>query len=516
MGLRKFLSFTERVFIMNILANTYATYLGLQILAMIVVTVTIFFLIMSRPSRAQLGSVLFGISALIYLFGFFIEITTTSLDIVCLAIKIEYFGECCIALSFTWFISEFCHLLFPKIIYVLELIVSILALSVIFTMEQHTYFYKGISLNTAGPFSRVQLSYGIGFYLLMAYLGLICITAFFILLARLRESIGVERKRIRLLMYAVFCPWIPTLIRALGLTGGYEISFLGVLSSTLFVFTALIHYGYFDSVQLAEENILYHSHEGIVITDAKKRILYFNKIILQVFPEIKKYTPVTSYSAFRDISLTDSTVFLHQNHYYEIRFESLIESGYVQGYMLRMLDMTGHYKRLHDAELSAHKDALTGLSDRSQFRHTLLDHLELGGSGAMLMLDLDNFKQINDTYGHGTGDDVLLALSDSIKEVASTPHLSCRIGGDEFCIFYKDITESTSLQEQCKQLTDTFREFLSRINLQGKTTLSIGIAITDDSLSKCENDIFDELYRRADRALYVSKNHGKNTYHFYQ
>lgn len=500
---------------MNLFENTYAIYLGLHLFAMVAVCVTITLLIIARPSRAQLGSVLFGIAALVYMFGFLTEITTDSLEMITLAIKIEYLGECFLVLGFTWFISEFCHFFFPRILYIFELIVSIISLAVIFTFEHHTFFYTGMSLNTSGPFSRVELHYGIGFYLFTFYLFVASAISFGICVFRSGKSVGIERKRIRLIEYALICPWLPPLLRELGLTGGYEISFLGILGATLFIATALVHYGYFDSVQLAEENILYHSHEGLIVTDVKKRILYYNKMVQQLFPKMKKYSLISDYPELGNLFHSTTAVFSHQNHYFESRFEPLVESGYVQGYLLRILDMTEHYEKLHAAELSAHVDALTGLSDRSRFRHTLLHHIQLGGSGAMLMLDLDNFKQINDTYGHGTGDNVLLALSNSIKTVVPSPHLSCRIGGDEFCIFFKDVTDSSSLTKECEQLAETFRNFLASLSLQEKATLSIGVAVTDDSFCDCDHDVFDELYRRADRALYASKSHGKNTYHFY-
>ncbi len=500
---------------MSLSENIYIIYVGLHLLAMASVSVTMFFLIIARPSHAQLGSVLFSIAALTYMFGFLIEITTDSLELITLAIKMEYLGECFLILGFTWFLSEFCHFFFPRILYAFELIVTLLTLGIVFTFEHHSFFYTGMSLVTNGPFSRVKLNYGIGFYIFMCYLLLMCNffagTCFF----RHRKSVGIERKRIRMIEYSLLCPWIPSLLRILGLTGGYEISFLGVLGSTVFIATALIHYGFFDSVQLAEENILYHSHEGLIVTDVKNRILYYNKMIQPLFPKIRKYHSLSDYPELDNLSLSDTNVFSHQEQYFEARLETIEEAGYVQGYLVRILDMTEHYRKLQAAELSAHVDALTGLSDRSHFRHTLLHHIQHGGSGSMLMLDLDDFKHINDTYGHGTGDDVLLALSNSIKTIVSSQHLSCRIGGDEFCIFFKDVTDNSSLTRECELLAETFHHFLMHLSLQEIATLSIGVAVMDNSFCNNGHDVFDELYRRADRALYISKSQGKNSYHFY-
>ena len=120
---------------------------------------------------------------------------------------------------------------------------------------------------------------------------------------------------------------------------------------------------------------------------------------------------------------------------FDVRAEQLNEMGENQGYLIRAIDMTEHYNRLDQAEMSAHVDALTGLWDREQFKISMLDELYQNGAGTMFMMDVDNFKEVNDHYGHDIGDKLLRTLGTAIRETCQNEHLCGRLGGDEFCLF---------------------------------------------------------------------------------
>ena len=87
----------------------------------------------------------------------------------------------------------------------------------------------------------------------------------------------MERKRILCTVIAISCPWLPNVIRATGITGGYEVPCLGIMGAVILVGMALIGYGYFDSIALAGENALSHGQEGIMVIDNHKIITYYNK-----------------------------------------------------------------------------------------------------------------------------------------------------------------------------------------------------------------------------------------------
>ena len=102
---------------------------------------------------------------------------------------------------------------------------------------------------------------------------------------------------------------------------------------------------------------------------------------------------------------------------YEMKTEPILEAGYIQGYMVRVLDYTMHYRSMEELRRTAHIDALTGLYDREIFKQEITCHLSNEGIGALFMLDIDFFKHINDNFGHIIGDEVLVCLSKAIRTV---------------------------------------------------------------------------------------------------
>lgn len=157
----------------------------------------------------------------------------------------------------------------------------------------------------------------------------------------------------------------------------------------------------------------------------------------------------------------------------------------------------------------AFRDHLTGLPNRSMFE---LEGEELrarvyalGQSLVVAAIDLDGFKQVNDTLGHGAGDLVLQAAARCMSEVLGEAHLLARLGGDEFAIIFKNGTVLAEAQSLGERLIDALRQPVEIESKRLNVSASIGIAATarlDVSLAT--------LMRRADQELYHAKAAGKN------
>ena len=152
-------------------------------------------------------------------------------------------------------------------------------------------------------------------------------------------------------------------------------------------------------------------------------------------------------------------------------------------------------------------DSLTGLYNRAIAEQLITQTLNLPQGNqmhALVMMDIDNFKQINDTFGHAYGDEALRIVAQEMKTVFNENMVLSRFGGDEFCIFAADISSPQKVFERC----NAFRKKVETHKL-GKGALSftvcMGITVTASG-----NNSFDVLYKNADTALYTAKKAGKN------
>jgi len=165
-------------------------------------------------------------------------------------------------------------------------------------------------------------------------------------------------------------------------------------------------------------------------------------------------------------------------------------------------------------EHQAYHDSLTGLPNRALFldrieqeiRHASREDSNL----AILFLDLDNFKQINDSLGHSAGDTVLVSISEKLKQALREIDTIARLGGDEFIILLSDFKRVEDINDIALKLFDAVQQPLAVNNNELFVTASIGISVFPDDGRNAE-----VLLRNADTAMYRAKEKGRNAYEFY-
>ncbi len=162
----------------------------------------------------------------------------------------------------------------------------------------------------------------------------------------------------------------------------------------------------------------------------------------------------------------------------------------------------------------AEQDALTKLlnknASRQQVEHHLLNRTH-DNSAALLLLDLDNFKHVNDHYGHMFGDTVLIHTASVIRKFFRSEDVIARIGGDEFMVYMSNTPNLDLLTQRCSDLVTAFQNLFREQLADCALSCSIGVALVPD-----HGTAFHELFQRADMALYRAKANGKNGYAFYE
>lgn len=278
------------------------------------------------------------------------------------------------------------------------------------------------------------------------------------------------------------------------------------------------------------------SREAVMITSTNATILSVNKA----------FTRITGYLAEEAIGQTPNLLRSgrHEETFYQAMWQEIQDSGHWQGeiwnrrkngeiypqwlgisavrslqgevteYIAVFMDITDYKQAQARIEHMAHHDPLTGLPNRTllrdRFQQTKAHADRQNVMTGMLYLDLDHFKNINDSLGHPAGDQLLLEAARRLNVCVREVDTVSRIGGDEFVVLLSDVHIPDNIVEVAQKVLDTLAEpFEIGQNI---LTLSCSIGI---SVYPHDGGDFDILLQKADTALYQAKNNGRNNYQFF-
>lgn len=278
------------------------------------------------------------------------------------------------------------------------------------------------------------------------------------------------------------------------------------------------------------------SKEAVVITDPNTTILSVNHA----------FTTITGYSAEAVIGQTPRILKsdIHPEAFYQAMWEEINANGRWQGeiwnrrangdiypqwsgittvkntqgevtaYIGVFMDISEHVEAQRRIEHLAHHDPLTGLPNRvllrDRFQQIRARSQRLNTLAGMLYLDLDHFKNINDTLGHPAGDLLLQQAAQRLIERVRDVDTVSRIGGDEFVVLLSDIDSVENLGEVAQKILVSLALPFEIEQTCFSLSCSIGISICPD-----DGDDFDSLLKKADTALYQAKSRGRNNYQFF-
>ena len=188
------------------------------------------------------------------------------------------------------------------------------------------------------------------------------------------------------------------------------------------------------------------------------------------------------------------------------------EEEQVQNYVAIYTNLTQINQMEEKVNYMAYHDALTGLHNRAYFEQHMTHILSLKSNTkkAILFIDLDRFKVINDTLGHHIGDEMLIELSKRLQKVGSATDTVARIGGDEFVMILDNIEKKEDIIVIAQAILATVREPIHIDDYYLNTTVSIGIALYPD-----DGEDKNEIVKNADAAMYHAKDSGKDNFQFY-
>ncbi|MCX7086110.1 MAG: EAL domain-containing protein [Methylococcales bacterium] len=316
--------------------------------------------------------------------------------------------------------------------------------------------------------------------------------------------------------------------------------FLQLISDSAELVAIAIEKSNLDTQLQLSASLFTHAREGIYITDANGSIIDCNEAFLKM----------SGYSR-AELLGKNPRIFksgVHDKAYYAQMWKSLIEkdswsgeiwnkyknrdkspglhsitairnqNNVVERYLVQVTDISDLKQQQQTLEKFAYNDTLTGLPNRllliDRLNQSLLKNQRDGNNLAIIFVDLDGFKAINDTYGHNVGDDFLVAIGQKMQAVIRESDTLARIGGDEFVVILNGLDALDSYKKPVINLLKACNSSLDINGVMLKVSASLGVRFYRGQYDKESLD-GDTLLRQADQAMYVAKQSGKNQYHLF-
>jgi diguanylate cyclase (GGDEF)-like protein/PAS domain S-box-containing protein len=283
------------------------------------------------------------------------------------------------------------------------------------------------------------------------------------------------------------------------------------------------------------EKVFQDATEGMIIENKERFVVKVNPAMLEILGMEEKqilgrhsdfFKPMFQAETVRDLYDSMETLgFWHGEA--ELKLPSgkhkltwvsinavLDDEGVVSNYLVMVTDISEVRKSREQLEFMANHDILTGLPNRvllfEHLEHAIASIKRAQSMGALLFMDIDNFKEINDNFGHRIGDLLLIEVAQRLKDAVRSSDTVGRLGGDEFLLIAENVHHIDEVLIIIQKIRKLFSMPLVLKDVELEVTLSIGIALIPE-----DGEDVEVLVSAADQAMYVVKERGRNGFEFY-
>jgi diguanylate cyclase (GGDEF)-like protein/PAS domain S-box-containing protein len=465
----------------------------------------------------------------VYLFGYIMIVNSNTLQEMIFWNQIQYLG-----LPFISVLWLMVALLYTKTIYSLKIRKALLLFSVPvitffmrLTNSWHHLFYTKWEIRQIFGYHSLYMERGLWYYVNISYTILcLLLTVIIYFIGYLKNKVGYTRPHFLVFLLASLLPLIGIVLILLAYDErSIDYSALIMPVSLLTIGYGILKYDFLEIRTLARETIFENNFAGMVILGPGKRIIDYNKAAEKFFEAINislnnyplehildrepKLLEIFESETSRDFSL----VIDGEERFFKIDVVPLGDPHDGNRRMLKTIrDVTEERKIQEKLKFLATTDSLSGLYNRAEFMNLAQREFAWAKRNneelSLLIMDLDNFKIINDTFGHAAGDEVIREMGSIIMTSFRKTDIAGRIGGEEFAVILKNAS-----LEEAKKVAEQFREIVARRKvIYGKQEISITVSIGVAAIRGNTNDINDieDAFKMADEALYKAKAKGRN------
>jgi diguanylate cyclase (GGDEF)-like protein len=361
------------------------------------------------------------------------------------------------------------------------------------------------------------------YYILMVYQAILSLFSTINYLTIFRKTEGLVRQRSLILSLVSFLGFglsILTVISPETATIDCSPFVTGLFSFIIFIL--LFKYEMFELIPLAYRKIYQDSDVPIVIFDRSRKVVSINRAAKTFFKDIQPDLVgmrLDEFEAFDHGILSDlSQLKIHETKktvketefYYQAQIMDIVKGrDRVTGYVLYYQDITAQKQELLRMQTFARYDDLTQICNRRYFFQLASkefdEAIEKRQKITVIMFDLDDFKQVNDIYGHQAGDVILQEMAGLVAKELDPEALFSRYGGEEFIIFQRKQT----IQDAAKTASRLCAMLVGHVFVHDKHPIRVSASFGVTGVPKQINQSLDNYIKEADDALYNAKNHGK-------
>lgn len=492
-------------------------------------TLSVYSILNFRTSGAKSYACLMACVS-IYSFGYAFELYNTTLDWILVASKIQYWGISFIPIL--WLIVAACYAgywkRFPKIFVPLLFIIPVLTLLFRLSNEYHHLVYKAVALNESGPFPVLNITRGMWYYINTVYAYSCLIVGNFCFLAMAIKTIGPYRKQAVTLVSVSLMPWVADVIYQQGLSPyGMDLAPFAFAIVGPVLAWGIFYLRIFDFVPIARDTIFDFMDDPVIVFDTADRLVDFNQAAASLFNALdRRSIGIDARSVFdgfpglwKNINSDSSDVCeirLRNRgtvHVFELSTMPVVSKmRRTVGRIVMLHDVTEQRELMDQLQELATRDGLTGVFNHRYLMDLSEKELERARRHdrplTLMLADIDFFKQVNDTYGHLAGDEVLRKVAEVFKRNLRSTDILGRYGGEEFGLLLPE-----TLPEDGKTLADRIRDDLESLRIRSgdqEITVTASFGVAGCRLHGDNPDTLVSFFKRVDEMLYKAKNRGRN------
>lgn len=485
---------------------------------------TSYYAIKNNSNRLILNFSMMTFAMALFSIGYSWELFSKTLNSAYLAIKFQYLGLSFLSIYWLVFAYKFKSNKYPSVLQIVFIsIVPILTFFTVMTNDVHRLFFTNIKLVPCYDSKFLVITTkGFLYYIFISYSYLILMYMLISFYHSYKFNKYNLKEQSKLMLIASIVPSFFNIIYLVGITPkNYDPTPFGFLIMCHFVYKAVFDYKFLDLKDTIRGSVFDKISEGILVLDIEYRIVDFNSSANLLLPYL---VDEHRGNYIKEYQLGEKIVEKSQGDFFEInclecpkqkilefRKNPIYVKDKLVAYIYIFSDKTVLKERISNLSFLATHDFLTGLHNKMSFLKLADSELyrvkRYGGEMSLVMIDIDFFKKINDTYGHICGDEILRALTILIRKNLRATDIFARYGGEEFCVLLPEtsLDNAEKFSENIRKIVEENIFYFNKTDI--KLTISLGVTYYNKEM---ENISFEELLDMSDKALYKSKKSGRN------